>query len=65
MKTRYANTLPDIKLLKICKVEHLIPAFANISLATNGNNIKLKHRIARIILEDELQHKHQQKKLIQ
>ena len=40
----------------------MIPTFANILLATNCNNIKLKHRIARIILEDELQHKHQQKK---
>ena len=47
---------------KICKVEHLIPTFANIQLVTNGNNTKIKHRIARIILEDELQHKHQQKK---
>ena len=40
----------------------MIPTFANIRLTTNGNNIKLKGRIARIILEDELQHKNRQKK---
>ena len=62
IKTRYEKTLLDIKFLKICKVEHLIPTLANIQLATNGNNTKLKHRIARIILEDELQHNHRQKK---
>ena len=62
IKTRYEETLLDIKFLKICKVEHLIPTFANIQLGTSGINIKLKHRIARIILEDELQHKHRQKK---
>ena len=58
IKTRYDNTLLDIKFLKICKVEHLITRFANIRLATSGTNIKLKHRIARIILQDKLQHKY-------
>ena len=43
----------------------MIPTFANIRLTTNGNNIKLKGRIARIILEDELQHKNRQKKRLQ
>ena len=58
IKTRYEETLLDIKFLKICKAEHLIPRFVNIRLGTSGTNIKLKHRIACIILEDELQHKH-------
>ena len=56
IKTRYEKTLLDIKFLKLCQVQHLVPTFANIRLATNGNNIKLKRRIARIILEAELQH---------
>ena len=54
IKTRHERTLLNIKFLKICKVEHLILIFANTPLATNGNNTKLKHRIARIILEHEL-----------
>ena len=62
IKTRYEKTLLDIKFLKICNVEHLIPTFANIQLATSGTNVKLQHLIARIILEDELQHKHRKKK---
>ena len=65
IKTRYEKSLLDIKFLKLCKLEHLISKFSNIRLANNGNNMKLKHSIARIILEDELQHKHQQKKRLQ
>ena len=42
----------------------MISTFANIRLATSGNNIKLKRRLARIILEDELQHKYRQKKKV-
>ena len=62
IKTRYKKTLLDIKFLEICKVENLIPTFGNIRLATDGNNIKVKHPIARIILKDKLQDKHRQNK---
>ena len=41
IKARYEKTLLDIKFLKLCKVEHLIPTFANIRLAANGSKIKL------------------------
>ena len=40
----------------------MTPIYANIRLASSGTNIKLKHRIPCIILEDELEHKHGQKK---
>ena len=59
------NTILDIKFLKQCKQEQLLSAFANVRLSTKGSNIKLKHRIARIIIEDELQYNYQHnKKLI-
>ena len=58
IKTRCEKNLLDIKFLKICKEDHLIPTVTNIRLATSGTNINFKHCIARIILEDELQHKH-------
>ena len=56
------NTILDIKFLKQCKQEQLLSAFANVRLSTKGSNIKLKHRIARIIIEDELQYNYQHKK---
>ena len=57
IKTSYVKTS-----LKQCKQEHLIATFANVRLSTKGSNNKLKHRIARIIIEYELQYKHRQKK---
>ena len=56
------KTILETKLLKQCKQEELIPTFANVRLSTKGSNIKLKHRIARAIVEDELQYKHRHKK---
>ena len=52
----------DIKFIKICKQENLIPAFANIKLSLKHNNNKLKKRIARIEMETEIQNKHREKK---
>ena len=53
-KTKYVKTISDMKFLKQCKQEQLIPAFANVCLSANTSNIKLKHRIACIFIEDEL-----------
>ena len=58
IKTNYMKTVLDIKFHNKCKQEQLIPTFANVRLSTKGSNIKLKHRIARIIIEYELQYKH-------
>ena len=62
IKTKYVKTILDIKFFKECKQEQLIPTFAKARLSTKGSNIKLKHRIACIIVEDELQYKHRHKK---
>ena len=61
IKTKYAKTILDIKFPKQCKQEQLIPTFANVRLTMKGSNIKLKHHIAHIIIEDEytkLQQRH-------
>ena len=48
------KTILDIKFLKQCKLKQLIPTFANVCLSMRGSNIKLKYRIAHIIIEDKL-----------
>ena len=62
IKTKYVKTILDIKFLKQCKQEQLLPTFTNVRLYTKESDIKLKHRIARIIMKDELQYKHRHKK---
>ena len=62
LKTKYMKVQTDIKFIKICKQENLIPIFANVKLPLKHNNNKLKKRIARIVMETEIQNKHREKK---
>ena len=56
------KTVVDIKFIKSCKTENVIPTFANVNLSTQYGSYKLKKCIARIIMENELQYKHKEKK---
>ena len=51
----------DIKFIKICKKEYLVPTFAVIKLVNKCGNKKLKLRLSRIRMEAGLQQKHQEK----
>ena len=62
LKTKYMKVQADIKLIKSCKQENLIPTFANIKLSLKFNNNKLKKRVARIVMETEIQNEHHEKK---
>ena len=54
----------DITFIKKCKLENIIPTSAKVKLSIKSGNTKLHKRIAKIVLETELQNKHQQKKKI-
>ena len=62
LKTKYMKTAADIVFIKICKIENLIPTFAKIDLSVKDDNKKLTRRIARILMESQLQYKHREKK---
>ena len=62
LKTKYMKVQTDIKFIKVCKQENLILTFANVKLSLQHNNNKLKKRIARIVMETEIQNKHREKK---
>ena len=62
LKTKYMKVQADIKFIKLCKQENLIPTFANIKLSLNHSNNKLNKPIARIVMEREIQNKHREKK---
>ena len=48
--------------IKSCKQEHLLPTFAKVRLSNKNASFKLKQRIGRIIMEDDMQKKHLEKK---
>ena len=52
----------DIEFIKHCKSENIIPTFAKVNVSLKHSNHKLKLRIAKIVMEAELQNKHRQKK---
>ena len=58
------KTVTDIKFIKSCKAANVTPTFANVNLSTQYCSYKLKKLIARIILENELQCKHTEKKKV-
>ena len=44
---------PGMVFIKTCKVEQLLPIFANSKLATQYGNKKLKMKLSRLIMEPE------------
>ena len=62
LKTKYEKISLDIAFIKSCKKEHLLPMFAEVRLSNKNAIFKLKQRIGRIIMEDEMQRKHLEKK---
>ena len=54
----------DIEYKKLCKQEHLLPTFATVRLSIQTKNSKIKNSIGSIIMENELEIKHHEKKLL-
>ena len=65
LQSQLLKVRADIKFIKTCKSERLIPTFANVKLAIKNAKHKLKSKIARLIMETELQSKHNQKRKIE
>ena len=56
------KTAVDIVSIKTCKVEDKISTFAKINLLVKDDNKKLTRRIARIVMDSQLQSKYREKK---
>ena len=55
------KTLANIKFVKSCKTESIIPTFAKVKLSLKYSNYKLKLHITRLVMEAEIQNKHFEK----
>ena len=60
--TKYIKVTADIKFIELCKVEKIIPKFAKVNWSIKSGGRKLKLRIARLVMESEIQSKHLEKK---
>ena len=52
----------DIKYIKSCKKEEITPRFAKINLALKSGTVWPKKKIAKLVMEAELQNKHVERK---
>ena len=50
----------DIAYIKSCKIEESIPTFAKVNLSIKSGGYKLKKKVAKPVMETELQDKHYQ-----
>ena len=60
--TKDMKVTADIKFVKLCKVDKIIPLFAKSNLSIKSGSRELKLRIARVVMESEFQSKHLEKK---
>ena len=60
-KTKFEKLVDDIAFIKLCKKEKLIPTHAKVNVSMR----KLKRKIARLLMEAELQNKHREKRKLQ
>ena len=63
-KGKWYKINKDIKFIKLCKKEYLIPTFAKVKLAIKSGNIKIQQKLARIIMEPVMQQKSRRKRKI-
>ena len=60
--TKFVKVTLYIKFIKTCKREGLIPTFVNVRLSIKQHNPRLEKRISRIVMENDLQTKHREKR---
>ena len=57
-KTKFEKLIAHIAFIKLCKKEQLTPTFAKVNVSIRNGTYKLKRKIARLVMETELQNKH-------
>ena len=60
-QTKYMKLNTDIKFIKSCKKENIIPTFAKVNFSIKSGSYKLKRKI-RLVMNTGLQNKHIQKR---
>ena len=55
LKIKYIKTLADIKFITSCKTDNIIPTFAKVKFSLKHSIYKSKLRIARLVMETEMQ----------
>ena len=58
LQTKYGKVVADIKYIKTCKKERLIPTFAKVNISLKNATHKLRQKISLLVMNTELENKH-------
>ena len=62
LETKFTKVSTDIRYIRTCEKEQLIPTFARVNISLKDVSFKLRKKIATIIIEAEIQNKHSEKR---
>ena len=62
LQTKYGMVIADIKYIKTCKRERLIPTFAKVNISIKNATHKLRRKISLLAMNTELENKHSEKR---
>ena len=62
IKRKWFKISEDINFIKTCIKEDLLPTFAKVKLTVKSGNKKIQQKVAKIIMNTELQQKHREKR---
>ena len=62
LMAKYIKINADTKYIKTCKKEELTPRFAKVNLSLKSGATRPKKKIAKLVMEAELQNKHIERK---
>ena len=62
LETKFTKVSADIRYIRTCKKEQLIPTFARVNVSLKDVSFKLRKKIATLIIEAEIQNKLSEKR---
>ena len=61
LQTKLGKAVADIKYIKTCKKERLIPTFAKVNISIKNATHKFRRKLSLLVMNTELEKKHSEK----
>ena len=61
---KYIRVINDIRYIKNCKKENLVPCFSRVNNGVMNGKKKLNEKVIKLILDTELDQKHKEKRIL-
>ena len=65
LQAKYQKAIADLKHIKTCKKESLIPTFVKVNFSMKNKAYKLRRKISLLVMNTELENKQSEKRKLQ